>query len=303
MTTTPDTDLLRAVGQAPRTARLRTALRANVLFSTAGAVLLLVAGPVVAGPWGLGPAWLPAVVGAGLVAFALVVARLAVQPAGPRLRRGTVAVTVADLTWVLATVVVLLWVPPRPSGVVVLVALAGGVAALAAAQIRGLVAAGAGGPLADDDVIEVSGRIAAPPGAVWPLVADHHLYGRLAPGLDRVEIVSGPGEPLRRRCTSSQGSSWEETCTLWEEGRRFAVEVDTSDYPFPIARMRGLWQVDADPEGSLVTLRLAARAEPTVRGGLTAILLRPVLARALRRVLAGWRERAGTATGSAGTAG
>jgi hypothetical protein len=168
----------------------------------------------------------------------------------------------------------------------VLAVLAGVVAALAVAQLRGLIAVRDDDPLADDEVVEVSGRVEAPPATVWPLVADHDLYGRLAPGLDRVEVVSEPGEALRRRRTNSQGSSWE-TCTLWEEGRRFAVEVDTSDYPFPIGRVQGLWQVDPDADGSLVTLRLVARPHATLRGGLTAILLRPVLSRALRRVLGG----------------
>ncbi|MGF1647068.1 MAG: type II toxin-antitoxin system RatA family toxin [Kineosporiaceae bacterium] len=296
MTTTPDTDPRHAVGRAPTTGRLRAGLRANAVFSTVSAVLLLVAGPVVAEGWGLGPTWLAPVVGVGLVGFGLLVARVAVQPAGPRLRRQAVAVTAADLAWVLGTAIVLIVVPPRPPGVVVLAVLAGAVAALALAQVRGLLASADDDPLADDEVVEVRGRIEAPPGTVWPLIADHDLYGRLAPGLASVEVVSEPGEALRRRCTNSQGSGWEETCTLWEEGRRFAVEVDTSEYPYPIGRMQGLWQVDPDPSGSLVTLRLAAQPHSTLRGGLMAILLRPVMSRALRRVLDGWRERAGAAT-------
>ena len=52
------------------------------------------------------------------------------------------------------------------------------------------------------------------------------------------------GEPLRRRCTNTTGQDWQETCTVWDEGRRFAVDVDTSDYPYPLRLMRGLWQVD-----------------------------------------------------------
>jgi hypothetical protein len=62
--------------------------------------------------------------------------------------------------------------------------------------------------------------------------------------------------------------SWQETCTLWDDGRRFAVDVDTSDYPYPLRLMRGLWQVDPDPSGSQVTMRFAYQATPSVRGGL-----------------------------------
>jgi hypothetical protein len=126
------------------------------------------------------------------------------------------------------------------------------------------------------------------------MVRDHQLYGRLAPNLSNVEVISGPGETLRRRCTATEGGHWQETCTLWDEGRRFAVEVDTAAYPYPITVMRGLWQVDPHPHGSTVTMRFALQATPTIRGGLFIIVMRPYFGRAVARIFDGWQRAAET---------
>jgi ribosome-associated toxin RatA of RatAB toxin-antitoxin module len=152
----------------------------------------------------------------------------------------------------------------------------------------------AGDTLADVEVVQAVRVLTAPPAAVWPLISDHDLYGRLAPNLSTVEVISEPGAPLRRRCVNTAGQGWSETCTLWEEGRRFAVDVDTSDYPYPLTLMRGLWQVDPHPAGSRVTMRFAYRTVPALRSGLFAIGLRVLFPLALRRILDGWQRRATT---------
>lgn len=112
-----------------------------------------------------------------------------------------------------------------------------------------------------------------------------------------MEVVSRPGEPLRRRCTNTAGRGWQETCTLWEDGRRFAVDVDVSDYPYPLHLMRGLGQVDPDPGGSRVTMRFAYRAAPTMRGGLFAIGFRALFPLAVARIFGGWQATLNTAPG------
>jgi len=68
------------------------------------------------------------------------------------------------------------------------------------------------------------------------------------------------GAAAARRCTSTTGQHWEETCTLWQDGHRYAVEVDVTDYPYPLRAMAGLWQVDPHTMGSRVTMRFAYRA-------------------------------------------
>jgi hypothetical protein len=110
-----------------------------------------------------------------------------------------------------------------------------------------------------------------------------------------VEVISGPDQPLRR-CTSVGGQSWEETCTVWEEGRRFAVTVDSAGYPYPLDAMGRLWQVDPHPEGSRVTMRFTYQARSSIGGALFALALRVGGPWAIRRIFDGWQRqlRAGT---------
>lgn len=279
-----------AVGMWPSTRRLRAALRTNAVFS------LLCGGGMVAGgwfvdePWGLGPAALLPAVGVGVALFGVLVARLAVASAKP-LRRWATLIVAADACWVLGSVALLLIVDFPIPGAVAVAAVAAAAAALAGWQLAGLAAVRGGDPLADVEVVEEVSVLRAAPERVWPLLTDHDLYGRLSPSLSTVEVISEPGRPLRRRCTNTRGAGWEETCTLWDEGRRFAVEVDTTNYPYPLSMMRGLWQVDPHPAGSLVTMRFAYQAHPTVTGGLFAVAFRPLFPPVLARIFHGWQTR------------
>lgn len=281
-------DPVAAVGVWPSTRRLRAALRANTLFSLACGVVLLGASWWLAAPWGLGPAVAPPVVGVGVAGFGVLVARLAVAPART-LRRWTPVVVAADGLWVAGSAVLLAVRPlPRP-GAAAIVAVGVAVAALAAGQLAGLAATRPDDPLGDIEIVEASQLYAATPAAVWPLLTDHHLYGRLAPNLTSVQVISDPGVPLRRRCTNRSGDGWEETCTLWDDGRRFAVEVDTTSYPYPLTMMVGLWQVDPQHGGTQVTMRFAYQARATAWGGLFAIALRTLFRPVLGRIFDGWR--------------
>jgi ketosteroid isomerase-like protein len=70
--------------------------------------------------------------------------------------------------------------------------------------------------------------VQARPDLVWAVVADVALYAQLATGLSHVEILEGDGQGLRRRCYDTRGRGWNETCTVWEPGRRFQMRVDTA---------------------------------------------------------------------------
>ena len=275
-------DPVTALGTRPTSGVLRAALRANAAFSLGSGLTLAV-----------GAAWyLPLLlVGVPVAGFGLALAVIAAASAD-RLRRTTVAVIGADILWVAATTVLLAQVPLPAAGAVTAVAVAAVVALLAAWQALGLAAIRRDDPLADFEIIEVSRHLPVPPHRLWPLVSDHRLYGRLAPNLSTVEVISPPGETLRRRCTSSSDQRWQETCTLWDEGHRFAVEVDTAAYPYPLTVMRGLWQIDPHPHGSTVTMRFAFQVRPTIHGGLFIIVMRPRFGRTLVRIFEGWRREA-----------
>jgi len=297
-TSHPTADPVAAMGTWPTTRRLRAALRANAVFSLMSGLVLLVAGWFVAEPWGVRPTVVAPLVGGAVASFGVLVAWVGVQPAD-RLRRWSVGIAAADVAWVAASIALLIGYPLTAPGAVAVAAAAVVVAALAAWQLGGVAAARHDDPLADIEVVQAVRVWPAPPADVWPLLTDHDLYGRIAPNLSTVEVVSETGQPLRRRCTNTAGQAWEETCTLWEDGRRFAVDVDTSDYPYPITLMRGLWQVDPDPYGSRVTMRFAYRAIPSVRGGLFVIGFRALFPPVLDRIFRGWRRSLSTTTASA----
>lgn len=174
------------------------------------------------------------------LAFALFVLMIAgLEPR--RLVRGAAVVSAADLAWVAATVVVITTVDLRNAGLVALGIVATIVAGFGGTQLI-FRSRAANVPNPDTPVLEqvrVQHHVDAPVSAVWPLLTDHDLYGRLAPNLSRVEVVHGDGDGMQRRCYNTGGRGWNETCTLWDDGHEFAVEVDTADYPYPLAAMRG----------------------------------------------------------------
>ena len=134
-------------------------------------------------------------------------------------------------------------------------------------------------------------RIAAPPSIVWRVVADHGLYASMAPNLSEVEVLDGAGLGMRRRCADATGRDWSETCTLWDEGRRFAFEVDTDApaYPYPLRRLRGEWAVEPAGGGSVIALRFDA--EPRgIRGRIALALARPAAWLVCRRLFANWER-------------
>jgi hypothetical protein len=275
-------DPIAAVGTRPTTRVLRAALRTNAVFSVLSGVVLAVAA------WWYLPLLL---VGLPIAGFGLAVAGIAAAPVG-KLTRKAIPVTTADILWVVASVI-LLTNASLPAAIAIAAStVAAVVAGLASWQLVGLAVTRPDDPLADLDIIEASRRLPVPPPRIWPLLTDHQLYGRLAPNLSNVEVISQPGETLRRRCTSTNGQQWQETCTLWDEGRRFAVEVDTSAYPYPVTVMRGLWQVDPHPQGSTITMRFAIQAAPTIRGGLFILAMRLMFGRALARIFDGWQREA-----------
>jgi Polyketide cyclase / dehydrase and lipid transport len=282
------TEAVVVVGSRPSTGLLRAALRANAVFSMVSGALLVGFGALVAGPWRLGPPPLLPLLGAGVAVFGVALARLAVASIGP-LRRGAAAVIAADVGWVAGSGVLLVGYRPAAPGGLAVAAVAAVVTGLAGWQLAGLIRARSDDRLADVEVVEAATPLPDEPAAVWPVLTDHRLYGRLAPNLSNVEVLSEGDQPLRRRCTSTTGREWEETCTLWQDGHRFAVEVDTGRYPYPIAAMSGLWQVDPRPGGSRVVMRFAYRAIPSIRGGLFAIALRALAPLALHRIFHGWR--------------
>ena len=88
--------------------------------------------------------------------------------------------------------------------------------------------------------------VKAPRDRVWEIISDVGNYHEVtAPNISNVEILKGNGLGMHRECSSPDGHSWEELCTLWVPGEAFAFEVNTKreDYPFPLKSLSGLWKL------------------------------------------------------------
>ncbi len=266
---------------------LRNALRMNAAFSAVTGVGLVVSGPWLAGPIGVHPVLLP-VVGVGLLVFAARLLLVAAAP-GDAVTRAVGGILAADAAWVVGALVVIAAGSLTSLGAIALGAVTLVVGMIASWQTAALHRAA---PDAEGlEVVTVTGHIAAPSDAVWEVITDHELYGRLAPNLSAVKVVSGDSEPLRRECANTSGNTWQETCTLWEEGRRFAVEVDTSDYPYPLAVMRGMWEATPAADGTDVLLRFSYRARRGLRAAVFAAIFSLLAKPISRRIIRGWEEQ------------
>ena len=279
--------------------RLRNMLRANAVFSTVTGLLAVVAGGPVAGLLGIDQVWVVRALGSGLVGFAGVV----IVVSGVRtslLRPASLVVSIGDLGWVAATLATFALGWLSTSGVAVMSATSVVVLGLGLAQLRARAAAGhairaIGASEADLDevppveIVTFDRRAAVTAEQLWPVMIDHELYAKIALNLKAAKGLTPDGLGFERSCTDRSGRSWSETCTLWDPGRRFDVDVDTSDYPYPLARMQGSWRVvPTDPDVSTVGMTFAFQPTPGIRGRLFVAVMHLAFPPILKRIVRGW---------------
>lgn len=97
----------------------------------------------------------------------------------------------------------------------------------------------------------------ADPDAVWRVITDPDIYADVAPNLSRVTVLDGEGVGMRRECADTAGRSWTETCTAWEPGRGYAVEVNVAESPVHRRLFRsfaGEWSMETREDGVVVTM-------------------------------------------------
>jgi hypothetical protein len=135
--------------------------------------------------------------------------------------------------------------------------------------------------------------IAVPPKVAWRVMSDHAGYAEVADNLSKVEVLSGHGLGMTRRCYDTRGRGWSETCTLWQEGQAYAFAVGTNaaDYRYPLRELEGLWRVESVEQGSRVTLEFLARPKWGLFGRLMLRLFVGPAERICLRLLDRWEAR------------
>lgn len=276
-----------------RTTLLRVSLVANAVFSASTGAAMLAA-PQALSEWlGLSePSVLP-FVGGALLPFALLLAWMATRPRiDPRL---VALVSLSDFAWVLASVSLAVFASDvlSTTGLATVLGVALLVEVFGTAQLEGLrrTLVNPGGEprltLATDRFVDV------PPTRAWAEMRDVGGYSEVAPTIDFSRILSGEGMGAVRECGDSAGR-WTETCTLWEEGRRFRfhVNTDAEDYPYPFRTLQAEWYVRPEGEGS----RIGMRFWVTMPGGwfgdlMVAVLMLPHFEPGIRELLDNWAAR------------
>ncbi len=97
--------------------------------------------------------------------------------------------------------------------------------------------------------------IAAPPEVVWQVLTDFKTNGEQAPNLlyQKPEFDT-EGALVGRVCANNQGESWREDVLIWEPPMRYRTAVDTSDYPYPFETMIATNAIEAERDGTRVTV-------------------------------------------------
>jgi len=107
--------------------------------------------------------------------------------------------------------------------------------------------------------IEKSRTFETPIEDVWAVVSDAGGYHMVVDTLKHTEITTGEREGMTRHCVDTKGREWDEVCTLWEEGRQFAMTVDVESYPAAFRaifkEVVGTWTVEPEGAGAKVTMR------------------------------------------------
>lgn len=264
-----------------------------------GGLVCLVAGGWTSTVLGTGQAGLVRLLGLGLVVFAFDVAAVAGARVS-RLVRWAPVVSIADAVWVAATAVTVAAGWYSTAGVIVVVLVAAMVAGFGAAQLRtwqhhrstvGSRPVSMFDEVPPVEVAHVERKVLGRQHIAWGVVTDHELYGRLAPNLSAVHVQSGTGAGMVRVCSNNAGEEWSETCTVWDEGDRFEVNVRTDHYPYPLAVMRGSWWVRPDtPQTSVVGMDFRYQPLPGTKGRVFAALMQAGFPVVLRRILRGWEH-------------
>jgi len=230
--------------------------------------------------------WKPLVLrllGMGLVLFAL---DLLLMAANRFVTKGEVMLIVfADIGWLIASAAIVL--PARHVFTDTGLLMTGIVAAFVGLFATGQYV-GAGRIVEPESRVSIHSKngkltamvkraVDAPAETVWDIMTDHPGYADVASNISKVEVLSGEGIGMQRRCFGPKGENWTETCDHFEAGRTYGFKIHTEapDYPYPISDLRARWSVVPKGTGSEFSIDIEAMP----KGGFLARTLFSALAK------------------------
>ncbi|MEM9632977.1 MAG: SRPBCC family protein [Pseudomonadota bacterium] len=253
------------------TKQARTFLGLNCAFSTVTGFIVLIFPATLAETMFQDPAsWLPLLLqglGLGLIIFALDLFLMAHNPFVSR--KEVHLIVLADIAWIVGSIALLVFGAHlfTFTGMATVEVVAIFVAVFAAGQYLGArkiqPQASRASVTSQDGYVIASVRraVTAPASAVWNVMNDHPGYADVADNLSKVEVLSGDGEGMQRRCYGPKGEHWTETCDLFEDGQSFGfrIHTDAPDYPYPIEDLKGRWSVKPIADGAEFSIDITAR--------------------------------------------
>ncbi len=141
--------------------------------------------------------------------------------------------------------------------------------------------------------IKFTRYIDVPTSVAWHIISDLEQYADYAPNLSWAKVIEGDGEGLVRHCADTRGGEWTESCVLWDECRQYAIQVDTSDYPYPFSFMQGTWGVEPVGNGSQVTMQFDFQFRlniPLVTWVMYRTTMQPAFTRIGEKLLDNWES-------------
>ncbi|MCG7586796.1 SRPBCC family protein [Photobacterium sp. OFAV2-7] len=109
-------------------------------------------------------------------------------------------------------------------------------------------------------IAKVTRAVDAPSDVVWSVMTDHPSYADVASNISKVEVVSGYGLGMQRRCYGPKGENWLETCDFYEENHSYGFNIHTEaeNYPYPLSQLHGEWSVIPKGQGAEFSIYIEA---------------------------------------------
>lgn len=149
------------------------------------------------------------------------------------------------------------------------------------------------------EIISFTRTIDADSETLWPVITNHELYAKLALNLKEASNITPNGPDFQRSCTDTLGRTWSETCTLWDDGHRFDLNIDIDEYPYPLQLVQASWSVEPaeqSPARTDVAGTFAFQPDPGLQGRIFAPIMHLTLPPILKRIAKGWARAARTPT-------